>query len=75
MDWTDYHPVLPPDFEAARRWGRMMAAADARGRTLPYNDSWIAATCLQAGVPLATNNVKDFVDLVEHEGLRLITAQ
>lgn len=72
--WIDQQPLLPWDVKTARRWGRMMAAADARGCTLPRNDSWIAACCLQAGLPLATSNVKDFIDLVEHEGLRLITA-
>lgn len=71
--WIDHQPVLPYDFKTALRWGRMMAAADARGRTLPRNDSWIAACCLEAGLPLATNNVKDFIDLVEPEGLQLIT--
>lgn len=74
MDWIDDKPVLPPDFDAALRWGRMMGACDARGRPGPFNDSWVAATCLVANLPLATNNVKDFADFAEHEGLRLITA-
>jgi predicted nucleic acid-binding protein len=38
------------------------------------NDTWIAACCLAHGVPLATQNVKDFTDFVEHEGLVLVTA-
>lgn len=73
LHWIGSRPVLPLDIHVALRWGRMMAASDRRGRPRPQNDTWIAACCLEAGLPLATNNVKDFVDLVEHEGLRLIT--
>lgn len=51
----------------------MAAAAERRGRTLSVNDSWIAACCLARELPLATLNVKDYVDQVEHEGLTLLT--
>jgi predicted nucleic acid-binding protein len=73
VQWIGRLAVLGYDIHVATRWGRMMAAGDKKGRTRPQNDTWIAACCLQAGLPLATNNVKDFADLVEHEGLRLIT--
>jgi len=43
------------------------------GRPRPQNDTWIAATCLVYGLPLATLNAKDFVDYVDHDGLTLIT--
>lgn len=36
------------------------------------NDTWVAACCIHAGLPLATLNDKDFADFVEHEGLRLV---
>jgi predicted nucleic acid-binding protein len=72
--WIGNLAVLRYDIHMAARWGRAMAASDRRGRTRPENDTWIAATCLEAGLPLATNNVKDFADLVDHEGLELITA-
>lgn len=74
LQWIGSRPVLPLDIHVALRWGRMMAASDLRGRTRPQNDTWIAACCLEADLPLATNNAKDFVDLVDHDGLRLITA-
>lgn len=51
----------------------MTAAAQRRGRTVPVNDSWIAACCLARNLPLATLNTKDYTDLVEHEGLTLLT--
>ena len=71
--WIGSLAVLRYDIHMAARWGRVMAASDSRGRRRPENDTWIAATCLEAGWELATNNVKDFADLVEHEGLKMIT--
>lgn len=65
--------VLPYDQRVAARWGELQAYAQLRGRPRPTNDSWIAACCLTRELPLATLNVKDFVDLREHEGLELIT--
>jgi predicted nucleic acid-binding protein len=38
------------------------------------NDSWTAAHCLTHGLPLATLNTKDFVDLAYHEGLTLLSS-
>ena len=66
--------VLSAGESVARRWGDMTAASQRRGRTQPINDSWIAATCLAHGLPLATLNVKDFHDLVDHEGLTLLSS-
>jgi toxin FitB len=40
----------------------------------PVNDSWIAASCLAHGLPLATLNSKEFHDLADHEGLTLLTS-
>ncbi len=54
-------------------WGRTVAAAQRRGRVPPINDSWIAANCLAHGLPLATLNTKDFLDLADYEGLTLLT--
>ena len=65
--------VLPYDQRVAARWGELQAYAQLRGRPRPTNDSWIAACCLTRELPLATLNVKDFVDFREHEGLELIT--
>ena len=41
-------------------------------RPRPTNDSWTAACCVARGLPLATLNVKDFEDHVEHDGLVLV---
>jgi toxin FitB len=55
------------------KWVEISAFAVKRGRARPQNDTWIAAACLVHEVPLATLNVKDFADFVDHEGLALIT--
>ncbi len=55
------------------RLTRGSAFAVKRGRARPQNDTWIAAACLVYDVPLASLNVKDFADFVDHEGLELIS--
>jgi predicted nucleic acid-binding protein len=35
---------------------------------------WIAAACLTLGMPLATLNLKDFMDFEAHHGLLIIKA-
>jgi predicted nucleic acid-binding protein len=72
-DWLGALVKLGYDEEVARTWGRIAAAAVQRGRIRPVNDTWIAACCLAEGLPLATLNTKDFLDFVDHEGLRFVT--
>lgn len=71
--WLNAMVVLPGTPLVARKWGEISAFAVKRGRPRPQNDTWIAASCLVYGVPLATLNVKDFADFVDHEGLELIS--
>jgi toxin FitB len=63
--------VLPYSPNVARTWGELQGHAQRRGRPRPANDTWIAASCLVRGLPLATLNTKDFADFAEHEGLIL----
>lgn len=70
--WIRQRMVINSDQDIARQWGRLSAAARRRGRERPANDTWIAACCLAEGLPLATRNVKDFVDFADHEGLELL---
>jgi len=74
-DWLSVVPVLPGDEAVAVTWGHLSAAAVLRGRPRPMNDMWIAACCLTHDLPLATLNVKDFRDFVDHHGLRLLAAE
>ncbi|GLZ36354.1 hypothetical protein Lesp02_85410 [Lentzea sp. NBRC 105346] len=71
--WLDTKAVLPYSADVARTWGEISAFAERRGRPRPQNDTWIAACCLVFGLPLATLNVKDYIDFVEHEGLTVIS--
>ena len=52
--------------------GQLSVTSEQRGRSRPINDTWIAACCVVAGLPLATLNIKDFEDFTERDGLRLI---
>jgi toxin FitB len=54
-------------------FARPSAFAIRRGWPRPANDTWIAACCLVYELPLATLNVKDFVDFAEYDGLTIIT--
>ena len=73
VDWLGRAVVLPYDERVAWKWGQLSVEAERRGRARPINDSWIAACCLIADLPLATLNLKDFEDFAEHDGLRLIS--
>jgi predicted nucleic acid-binding protein len=62
--------ALPFDGNAARAYGRVYAAARARGRTSPARlaDRMVAATAVAHGLPLYTRSAADFeafVDLLE----------
>jgi predicted nucleic acid-binding protein len=70
--WLSARPVLPGSDDVARTWGEIAGYATRRGRPRPVNDTWVAACCLTFGLPLATLNVSDFQDFVDHEGLVLV---
>ena len=70
--WLGNTIVLPYDERVAWKWGQLSVLSERRGRARPINDTWIAACCLIAGLPLATQNLKDFTDFAEHDGLRMI---
>lgn len=51
---------LPFGPRAARRFGRLMHAADRAGAPMATVDAMIAAVTLEEGARLATRNVRDF---------------
>jgi hypothetical protein len=71
--WLGGVPHLGYDDEVSRMWGNLSAEAVRRGRPRPSNDKWNAACCLAEGLPLATLNVKDYIDFTHHHQLQLIT--
>jgi toxin FitB len=70
--FIDDSRILGYDPVVARRWGMLQGRARLRGRPRPDNDTWIAACCLQRGLPLATFNTKDVQDYADHDGLVLV---
>ena len=70
--WLAREPILPAGLRVARVWGAIAVGAQRRGRPRPLNDSWIAACCIDRGLPLLTLNRRDFTDFAEHDGLELL---
>jgi len=48
--------VLPCTLEVARNYGRVNLALRTKGKPIPQNDLWIAATALTHGLILATGD-------------------
>ncbi len=47
---------LDVDETVAEHWALLVSRLRAAGRTVPINDSWIAATALAYGIPIATQD-------------------
>ena len=54
--------TLGLEVKALRRWGRLTAELEGRGRVLPLMDSLIAATALTHNLTIITRNEADFAD-------------
>lgn len=59
-------PALPVTAETAAIYGRLRKLLKDKGRPIPINDVWIAATALEYGMPLITRD-QHFDELVELE--------
>jgi toxin FitB len=70
--FLDQALILPASLKVARVWGELAASGQRRGRPRPLNDTWIAACCIEGGLPLLTLNRRDFADFAEHDGLMLL---
>ena len=56
--------VLYPDLEVAKNYGKIKASLKAKGRPIPENDIWIAATALTANLFVVTAD-SDFTYISE----------
>lgn len=45
-------------------WAQLRADAKKAGRVIQVADAWIAAAAVVSGAPLATHNVRDFLQVV-----------
>ena len=70
--WLATATVLPAGLVTARTWAEITTGAQRRGRPRPLHDAWIAACCIESGLPLLTLNRRDFADFAEHDGLVLL---
>ena len=60
--------VLYPDLEIAKSYGIIKASLKSKGKPIPENDIWIAATCHAADLTLITADSDfDFVDEISVE--------
>jgi predicted nucleic acid-binding protein len=59
---------VPVDERVAEAWALLRVALDGLGRRMASSDSWIAATAIALGVPLATQD-DDYSDV---PGLQII---
>ena len=60
--------VIYPDLEVAKSYGKIKASLKAKGKPIPENDIWIAATCHAADLILITADSDfDFVDEISVE--------
>jgi len=66
--------ILEADLKVSQIWGETTVGAQRRGRPRPLNDTWIAACCIEGGLPLLTLNRRDFAYFAEYDGLVLLSA-
>ena len=61
---------LPVDDRVADAWAELRVALRDAGRKMPVNDSWIAATAIAHGLPVATQD-GDYDDVPGVEVIKL----
>jgi tRNA(fMet)-specific endonuclease VapC len=64
----DLVSILPSDIKVAERYGELKLQLRNIGKPIPDNDMWIAATALEHGLPIVTND-KHFTYI---EGLEIV---
>jgi tRNA(fMet)-specific endonuclease VapC len=69
--YLEQFTVIPYTRGLARAWAKAKVLSQSNGRAIDPADAWIAATALLYGVPLITDNVKDFKGVTD---LEIITA-
>jgi tRNA(fMet)-specific endonuclease VapC len=53
-------PVLSMESGTAEHYGRLRFQLERQGKPIGNNDLWIASHCLDLGLTLVTNNVREF---------------
>ncbi|HSK52731.1 MAG TPA: type II toxin-antitoxin system VapC family toxin [Clostridia bacterium] len=71
LTWALRLEPVPVDDAVAQAWARLRVLLRDRGRRMPLNDSWIAATAMALGVPVVTQDDDYAVDVPGLEVIRL----
>jgi len=70
-DTLENFPVIPYEKEAAFIHAQIKTQTEKKGRTVPSDDSFIAAVALANDMTLVTRNTKHFEPVVELFGLKV----
>jgi predicted nucleic acid-binding protein len=71
LTWALRLEPVPVDDVVAHSWARLRVALRDRGRRMPVNDSWIAATAIALGIPVVTQDDDYSVGVPELEVIRV----
>jgi tRNA(fMet)-specific endonuclease VapC len=67
-DFVSSVKLLRPDHNTARHYGELRSQVMSKGKPIPDNDLWIAATAVQYGIPLANRDPHfDEIDSLEQQ--------
>jgi len=56
LDFLSHCEIIPPDITTSKKFGAISALLYKKGKPIPSNDIWIAATAMQHGLILATRD-------------------
>ena len=65
------YKIIPYDSFASEICGELRSRCEEKGKTLPFDDSQIAATAIANGMVLVTHNTEDFATLQEVSMLKV----
>jgi predicted nucleic acid-binding protein len=71
LTWALRLEPVPVDEAVAQSWARLRVALRDRGRRMPANDSWIAATAIALGIPVVTQDDDYSVEVPDLEVIRV----
>lgn len=70
-DLKNNFEIIPYDEFSANICGQLLGTCAKCGKTLPYDDTQIAATAIANGMVLVTRNVSDFTEATERSFLKV----
>ena len=71
LTWALRLEPVPVDDAVAHAWARLRVSLRDRGRRMPVNDSWIAATAIALRIPVVTQDEDYSVGVPELDVIRV----